>query len=105
MSIARIKKGDTVIAAAGVDLGRTGRVLQVFPGRGRALVEGLHVVKKAMRKTQDNPQGGIGEREASVDISNLMVYCPDCKRGVRMKKETEGDRKVRKCGRCGRVFE
>ncbi|MFA7256661.1 MAG: 50S ribosomal protein L24 [Kiritimatiellales bacterium] len=66
-----IKKGDLVKAISGDDKGKTGKVLQVLPGNQRALVEGLNFVKKHMRKTQDNPQGGVFDKEASIHISNL----------------------------------
>jgi large subunit ribosomal protein L24 len=68
---ARIKKGDLVKAITGDDKGKTGKVLQVLPGNERALVEGLNVVKKHSRKTQDNPQGGVFQKEASIHMSNL----------------------------------
>lgn len=69
---ARIKKGDVVKVLSGDDRGKTGKVLQVLPGSGRAVVEGLNFVKKHLRKTQDNPQGGVFEKEASIHISNLQ---------------------------------
>lgn len=67
----RIKKGDLVTVVSGDDKGKSGKVLQVLPGTERAVVEGLNFVKKHMRKTQDNPQGGVFEKEASIHISNL----------------------------------
>jgi len=66
---AHIKKGDMVQAITGDNKGKTGKVLQVLGER--ALVEGLNFVKKHMRKTQDNPQGGVIEKEASINLSNL----------------------------------
>jgi large subunit ribosomal protein L24 len=68
---AKIKKGDTVQAITGSEKGKSGKVLQVLPESGCALVEGLNFVKKHMRKTQDNPQGGIFEKEAPIHLSNL----------------------------------
>jgi len=68
---ARIKKGDMVQVIAGDDNGKTGKVLQVLATGDRALVEGLNFVKKHMRKTQDNPQGGVFEKEAPIHLSNL----------------------------------
>ncbi|MBN1269436.1 MAG: 50S ribosomal protein L24 [Kiritimatiellae bacterium] len=70
-----IKKGDMVVAIAGVDAaaGKSGKVLRVMPREGRALVEGFNYVKKHMRKSQDNPQGGIVEKEAPVALSNLRL--------------------------------
>lgn len=105
MSIPKIKKGDTVLVSTGVGAGKTGTVLQVFPNRGRAIVEGLNLVKKTMRKSQDNPHGGIGEKEASIDLSNLMLYCSDCKKGVRTNRVKESEKRVRKCKGCGHLFD
>ncbi len=68
-----IKKGDSVTVIAGDDKGKSGKVLQVMAQKGRALVEGVNLVKKHMQKTQDNPQGGIVEIEAPLAISNLQV--------------------------------
>lgn len=68
-----IKKGDTVVVIAGDDKGKTGKVLLIRPLTGRAIVEGVNIVKKHMSKTQDNPQGGIVEMESSIAISNLKV--------------------------------
>jgi large subunit ribosomal protein L24 len=105
VSAHRIKKNDTVIAISGANVGRSGKVLQVMPAGNRVLVEGLNLVKKALRKTQDNPQGGIAEKEAPIDISNLMLYCPHDKKGVKVRIEADGDRKIRKCKRCGHAFD
>lgn len=73
MSIPKInfKRGDTVLCLSGADAGKSGKVLQVLPQRGKALVEGLNLIKKHMRKSEDNPNGGIVEREAPIDVSNL----------------------------------
>ena len=68
-----IKKGDTVIVIAGDDKGKSGKVLQILPHAGRALVEGVNLMKKHMRKTEDHPQGGVVDLEAAIAISNLKV--------------------------------
>ena len=73
MSKAKIKKGDTVVVIAGDEKGKSGKVLQVVPGSGRVLVEGVNFVKKHMQKSEDNPQGGVVEREAAIAISNVKV--------------------------------
>ncbi|HNR93197.1 MAG TPA: 50S ribosomal protein L24 [Kiritimatiellia bacterium] len=69
----QIKKGDMVEVLAGDDAGKTGKVLQVIPQKGAAIVEGLNIIRKCVRKTQDNPQGGIVEREAPLALSKLRA--------------------------------
>lgn len=70
----KVRKGDLVVAISGSDAGKNpARVLQVIPEDNKALVEGYRLVRKHMRKTQDNPQGGVVDREAPIDISNLKV--------------------------------
>jgi large subunit ribosomal protein L24 len=107
VSIATIKKNDTVLAVRGVSAGKTGKVLEVNRAKSRALVEGLSLVKKALRKSQDNPQGGIVEKEASIALANLRPYCPECKRGVRIRRRMDGDKRVRVCASrgCKHVFD
>lgn len=73
MKKAKIKRGDTVKVIAGDDKGKSGKVLQVIPETGRILVEGVNFVKKHMQKSEDNPQGGVVEREAPIAISNVKV--------------------------------
>ncbi len=68
-----IKKGDSVVVIAGEEKGKSGKVLQILPQAGRALVEGVNFMKKHMRKTDDHPQGGVVEMEAPIAISNLKV--------------------------------
>lgn len=68
---AHIKRGDIVELLVGRDRGTTGKVLQVNPQKNSALVEGVNLRKKAVRPTQENPEGGIVDREMSVHISNL----------------------------------
>ncbi len=73
MSKAKIKRGETVTVIAGDDKGKSGKVIQVLPGNGRVLIEGINLVKKHMQKSEENPQGGIVEREAPIAISNVKV--------------------------------
>lgn len=105
MSKLRIRKNDTVVAVGGNCAGQSGKVMQVFPDRGRAVVEGLAMIKKTLRKSQDNPQGGVVEKEGTIDLSNLMLYCPQCKKGVRAGNSREAGRSVRTCRGCGHAFD
>lgn len=67
----QLKKGDEVIVIAGDHKGSKGKLLEVIRSKNRVLVEGVNLVKKHERKTQDNPQGAIIEREASIHLSNV----------------------------------
>lgn len=76
-----LRKGDVVKVITGADSGSTGKVLQVIPAKGRVLVEGVNFVKKHLRKSQDNPQGGIIEKEAPLALSNVAVQSSSTGRG------------------------
>jgi len=68
-----IKRGDTVVVIAGAHRGKQGKVLEVLADKQRARVEGVALVKRHLKKSQEHPQGTIAEREGSVHISNLML--------------------------------
>ncbi|PAW78857.1 MAG: 50S ribosomal protein L24 [Verrucomicrobia bacterium Tous-C9LFEB] len=68
-----VKKNDVVVVIAGTQRGKRGKVLEVLRAKSRVLIEGVNLIKKAQRKSQDNPQGGIIEREGSLPISNVML--------------------------------
>ncbi len=100
-----IRRNDTVKVIAGRDAGKQGRVLRVFPGTGKVLVEHVMMVKKHVRPNpQRNIKGGIAEQEAPIDISNVMLVCGQCG-AVRVRHEVRGERKVRVCAKCGTTLE
>ena len=70
----RIKRGDVVFVRRGEDAGKTGKVLQVIPETGRVLVEGVNLVKRHMRKSQDLPKGGIVEKEAPMALAKVCLH-------------------------------
>jgi len=72
MSHQPVKKNDMVVVLSGEDKGKIGKVLATFPGKNRVLVEGVNVIKKALRKSQDNPKGGIITKEGAIHISKVM---------------------------------
>lgn len=102
MSVARIKKNDTVVAITGEYAGQTGKVLRVMAEKGLVVVQGLNLVKKAVRRSQTSPNGGFVDREAPMKLSNLMPYDPDKKKGVRIRRVREGDKTVRKSKASGK---
>ena len=83
----RIKKGDVVRVMAGNDRGKEGKVLKVFPESGRVIIEKINLIKRHQRRTQQNQQGGIVEKEAPVHVSNVMLICPNTKQPTRIGKE------------------
>lgn len=68
-----VKKGDNVSVISGNHKGATGKVLQILPRKQQVLIEGVRIIKRHMKKSQDNPQGAILEREGPVHISNVKV--------------------------------
>jgi large subunit ribosomal protein L24 len=95
-----IRKNDTVKVIAGRDKGKEGRVLRVFPDKGKVLVEHVMMAKKSVRPNpQRNIKGGIAEQEGPVNLSNVMLVCGNCG-PVRVRHEEHEGRRVRVCARC-----
>jgi large subunit ribosomal protein L24 len=96
-----IKRNDQVKVITGRDKGKQGRVLRVFPGEGKVLVEHVMMVKKNVRPNpQRNIKGGIAEQESPISISNVMVVCSTCG-PTRVRHTHEGDKRARICRKCG----
>ena len=103
MNSMNIKKGDKVKVLSGKDKGKEGTVLRSFPQKQRVAVEKVNMVKKALRPTQQNPQGGISTLEAPIHVSNVMLVCPACKQATRVSKRVNDEgKKVRVCKKCGK---
>ena len=99
----KIKKGDTVQVISGNEVGKSGRVIKVFLSKDRLVVEGLNMVKKHARPTQENPQGGIMEKEASIHISNVMLVSDGKPTRIGYKILEDG-KKVKYAKRTGEVI-
>ncbi len=78
-----VKRGDVVVVIAGSHKGKEGKILEVLAGSGRARVEGVAMVKRHLKKSQEHPQGTIAEREGSVHLSNLMLKTNHEKRAAK----------------------
>jgi len=95
-----IKRNDQVKVITGRDKGKLGRVLRVFPGERKILVEHVMMAKKNVRPNpQRNIKGGIAEQESPISISNVMLVCPSCGPS-RVGHSMEGAKRVRICKRC-----
>lgn len=96
----KIKKSDTVLIISGkhrLDK-KSGKVLKVLPDKDRVIVEGVNMIRKHTRPTQQLPQGGIVEKEAPIHISNVKLICPKCNRPTRVGfRKLEDGSKVRFC--------
>lgn len=101
MAKMNIKKGDKVKVLAGKDKGAEGIVIAAQPSNQRVTVEKVNMMKKAMRPTQANPEGGISTVEAPINVSNVMLICPSCKEATRVSIKREDGKKVRVCKKCG----
>lgn len=96
-----LKINDQVEVIAGKDKGRVGKVIKVNATDGKAIVEKINMIKRHTKPSQLNQQGGIIEKEAPLDASNLMVICPKCSKTSRVgKKILEDGSKVRICKKC-----
>jgi large subunit ribosomal protein L24 len=106
MSKMKIRKGDQVKVISGKEAGKTGKVLRVDPQKGRVVLERLNIVKKHTKPNPNkNPQGGVIEQEAPLDVSNVMLVCPSCGEPTRVGYRLLADGgKVRTCRRaaCGK---
>jgi large subunit ribosomal protein L24 len=99
---ARIKKGDRVVVLAGKDKGRQGEVLKVLPAEGRVVVQGVQMVKRHLKQSAQNPQGGIVSKEASLDVSNIAHIDPKDGKPTRIGfRFLQDGRKVRFAKRSG----
>jgi large subunit ribosomal protein L24 len=101
----KIRTGDTVRVLSGKDRGKTSKVMAVLAGQGRVLVEGVNMVKKHIRPKRSGEKGQRVSVAAPIDLSNVQLVCPGCKKSTRVRINREGKTKQRVCKRCGDVIE
>ena len=95
----KLRKEDTVQVITGKDRGKRGRVLKILHDKDRIVVEGINMVKKAMKKRRQHDRGGIVEVEAAIHSSNLMIVCKKCG-PTRIGYKLDGKNRVRMCKKC-----
>ena len=105
MAKMHIKKGDNVVVLSGDDKGAQGEVIAVSPEEGKVLVKGVNIIHKHVKPRKQGDNGGIIDAEGAIYASNVAIYCPTCKKGVRVKHEVVDGKKVRVCAKCGRKFD
>ena len=96
-----VKKGDKVKVLSGKDRGKEGTVLEAYPKTNRVLVEGINMIKKHAKPSQDNQQGGILNQEAPIHVSNVLPIDPKTKEPTRVGYEIRDGKKVRIAKKSG----
>jgi len=102
MRAGHVRKGDMVVVIAGANKGKRGKILKVIGDR--VVVEKAAMIKRHTKATQQNPQGGIVEKEGTIHISNVLLWDEKLSRGTRTKIVNDGDQKVRVGVKSGTKF-
>jgi large subunit ribosomal protein L24 len=101
-NITRIHKNDNVVVVSGADRGKRGKVLQVGVKNSRVVVEGINKRTKHLKPGPEQPKGGKVNVEFPIDISNVMIFCDKCKKGVRIGIQYKDETRSRVCKKCGK---
>ena len=105
MAKMHIRKGDTVVVLSGEDKKVQGEVIAVSPEEGKVIVKDVNIIHKHVKPRRQGETGGIIDAEGAIYASNVALYCPDCKKGVRVKHEVVDGKKIRVCAKCGKKFD
>ena len=98
----KIKKGDTVLIISGKDRNKKGSVLRAFPKERKVVVEGVGLIKKHQKPKKGGEKGQIIQIPSKIDVSNVEIICPSCKKITRIGFKTIKDKKYRSCKKCGK---
>lgn len=99
-----IKQGEKVKVISGKDKGKEGVILKAMPAQERVIVEGVNIVKKHAKPSQENPQGGILNQEAAIHVSNVMPLDPKSGEPTRVGHKVENGKKVRVAKKSGEAL-
>ena len=100
-----VKKGDNVLVIAGKDAGKTGEILEVNRENGRVKVAGVNIQAHHNKPRSKDDKGGIIKTEGAIDVSNVQVVCPVCKKAVRIAHKEVDGKMVRYCKKCGATID
>ena len=101
-----LKKDDIVQVVAGKEKGKKGKILGLFPESATVTIEKLNMLKRHMKGDGKSRQSGIVDKEGAIHLSNVLIVCDKCGKGVRIKrKKLEDGKRVRVCRKCGEVID
>ena len=100
-----VKKGDNVLVIAGKDAGKTGEILEVNREAGRVVVAGMNIQAHHRKPRNKDDKGGIIKSEGAIDVSNVQVVCPVCKKATRVAHTEVDGKKARICKKCGATLD
>ena len=100
-----VKKGDNVLVIAGKDAGKTGEILEVNREAGKVKVAGVNIQAHHNKPRSKDDKGGIIKTEGPIDVSNVQVVCPVCKKAVRVAHRIEDGKNVRYCKKCNATLD
>ena len=101
-----LKKDDIVQVITGKEKGKKGKILAFFSESGKVTIEKLNMLKKHVKSDGKSRQAGIVEKEGPIHMSNVLLVCDKCGKGVRVKrKKLEDGKRVRICGKCEEVID
>jgi large subunit ribosomal protein L24 len=96
----KIRKGDAVVVIAGKDKGKQSKVLKALPQKGKLVVDGVALRKRHQRPKKQGQKGQVITEPMLIDVSNIMLFCSACSKGVRTGYQIAGEQKERICKKC-----
>lgn len=109
MTNLHVKKGDTVMVIAGKNKGKSGVITQAIPGAAKVIIDGLNLVSHYIKPKNAQEKGGIVKRSAAIEVSNVMIICPNCGKTTRVSYKfvtVDGvEKKIRVCKKCTESLE
>lgn len=97
----KLKKGDKIAVLVGKDKGREGTIEKIYSKQNKALIVGINIYKKHVKKNEQMPQGGVVELPRPIDLSKIAFICTKCKKKTRIGYKIDGVKKFRICRKCG----
>ena len=98
----KIKKGDTVLIISGKDRNKKGKIVKSFPTEGKVIIDGVNLIKKHQRAKKAGEKGQIVQIPSKINVSNVEIICPSCKKITRISSKVIDGKKSRACKKCGK---